>query len=315
MEVSFVRVTRPLQVNLDSPGPRSIGPPSEEKQTIRGTDQHGQPGKSVQERRRNRDSILIVRLERRAELPTPAVVALAAPAFTPEPALASGPITLAAGTHARLVLLQRLSASMNHAGDTLEARLVEPVLIGSKVVLPEGSIFEGHLVKRVPPRRFSRLGTLSLTFTKLTLPAGAETTIAASLVGVEVDKGTRIKMDSEGGLHGGKPGKVALLWNLVWAAGIAKITDDSAQLVLELLISGATDASTAGIARYVGAPRQRCSWRRAAGHDVDSSTILRNGCSIYSSCSALCRAGAINRQYLVNIVELDKFSSETSNRQ
>ena len=109
---------------------------------------------------------------------------------------------------------------------------------------------------------------MSLTFTKLTLPAGVETTIAASLVGVEVDKGTRMKMDSEGALHGGRPGKVGLLWDLGMATGIAKITDDSAQLVLELLISSATDASTAGIARYVGAATSALLLATRRGHDV-----------------------------------------------
>ena len=152
LEVSFVRMTKPLRVNLGNPGPRTIDPPSKEGQTIREVGQQGELGKSDEDRQRNRDFILVVRLERQAEIPAPAVVALSYPVITPEPALAKGPITLAAGTHARLVLLQRLSASRNRPGDTFEARLVEPVLIGSKAVLPEGSLFEGHLVNRVPSR-------------------------------------------------------------------------------------------------------------------------------------------------------------------
>lgn len=60
-------------------------------------------------------------------------------------------------------------------------------------------------------------------------------------------------MDSEGGLSGGSPGKAHLLINLGVTGGIAKLTDDSFQLIAEALISTATDVSTAGSARLVAA--------------------------------------------------------------
>ena len=60
-------------------------------------------------------------------------------------------------------------------------------------------------------------------------------------------------MNSEGGLRGGSPGKARLLIDLGVTGGIAKVSDDSFQLIAEALISTATDASTAGSARLVGA--------------------------------------------------------------
>jgi hypothetical protein len=163
------------------------------------------------------------------------------------------PKTVAAGTQAQLILLGGLSASKNRPGDSFQARLVEPVRLGSRVVLPEGTLFEGRVVKSVPPRRLSRPGSLYLTFTSLTLPTGPSTAIVASLAGAQVDQRSRIRMDSEGGLSGGSPGKAHLLINLGVTGGIAKLTDDSFQLIAEALISTATDVSTAGSARLVAA--------------------------------------------------------------
>jgi hypothetical protein len=157
------------------------------------------------------------------------------------------------GTRAPLVLLRGLSASKNHPGDSFQAALLEPVRVGSVVALPQGSLFQGVVAKRVPPRRLSRAGALYLKFTKLTLPNGEETTIAASPVSAEVDQGSHLKMDSEGTLRGGGPGKARFLLDLGVTGGISKVADDSTQLIIELFSSTATDASTAGVARIPAA--------------------------------------------------------------
>ena len=161
--------------------------------------------------------------------------------------------TLAASTQAQVILLGRLSASQNHAGDSFQVRLLEPVCLGSRVVLPEGALFEGHIVRSVPPRWLSRPGSLYLTFTKFALRTGEGAAIVASLADAEVDQRSRLTMNSEGGLRGGSPGKARLLIDLGVTGGIAKVSDDSFQLIAEALISTATDASTAGSARLVGA--------------------------------------------------------------
>ena len=159
----------------------------------------------------------------------------------------------AAGAPVRLILLSPVSASKNHPGDSFYAQLLEPVRLSSGTTLPEGTIVEGRVTRRVPPRWFSRPGSLNLTFTGLTLPGGARSDIAASLAEAEVEKGSQMRMDSEGGLRGGNPGRARVLIDLGVTAGIAKVTDDSFQLVAEALLSTATDASTAGSARLAAA--------------------------------------------------------------
>jgi hypothetical protein len=193
------------------------------------------------------------------EAERPASGGLAATASEANEANADGqarppvPATLAAGAPVRLILLSPVSASKNHPGDSFYAQLLEPARLSSGTTLPEGTIIEGRVARRVPPRWLGRPGSLNLTFTGLTLPGGARSGIAASFVEAEVEKGSQMRMDSEGGLKGGNPGIARVLIDLGMTAGIAKVTDDSFQLVAETLLSTATDASTAGSARLAAA--------------------------------------------------------------
>lgn len=159
--------------------------------------------------------------------------------------------TLPAGTSCKILLLGNVSASKNKPGDAVQARLIEPVLVNSQVVLPAGSLFEGRVLKRTPPRWGSRAGSLYLTFTGLTLPGGNEIPITASLAGAELDRNSHTRMDAEGKLHGEHPGKAWMAINIGVTAGLAKEVDDTTQLIIEAIVSSATDASTAGTARIV----------------------------------------------------------------
>ncbi len=160
------------------------------------------------------------------------------------------PCTIADGTRMSLVLLKGLSASKDHQGQSFQAVLLEPVLVGSTIAIPQGSILRGVLAKRVPPRRLYRPGALNLLFTHLALPDGAATAIAASPVAVEVDRGTHMTMDSEGRIHAQNPGAARFLLDFGVTGGISKVSDDTTQLIIEAISSTATDASTAGVARF-----------------------------------------------------------------
>jgi hypothetical protein len=166
--------------------------------------------------------------------------------------LASGTATIPAGTVCRILLLDKLLASQSKTGDSFHARLLEPIVLDSHLILPAGSVFEGKVTKAVPPRWLSRAGSLNLTFTSITLLGGESMPVAASVVGVELDRGSHTKLDAEGRLHGERPGAVWMLINGGVTAGIAKEVDDGTQLVVEAILSGATDASTAGTARIAG---------------------------------------------------------------
>jgi len=157
--------------------------------------------------------------------------------------------SLPAGTQAQVILLNEVSASKSRIGDTVQARLVEPVWLENQIVLPEGTLFEAKVIRRVPPRMLSRAGTLQLEFTTLTEPGGLPNSISASVTAVQAEQRSRMKIDPEGRITGEHPGKAWMLINLGTTAGIAKEVDDGLQLVIEAIVSTATDASTAGTAR------------------------------------------------------------------
>jgi hypothetical protein len=161
--------------------------------------------------------------------------------------------TLPAGTSCKIALLTNVSASGNKPGDMVQARLIEPVLSNSRVVLPAGTLFEGNVARKLSPRWGSRAGSLALSFTGMTPPSGNVTPIAASLAGAELDRRSHTKIDAEGQLHGERPGKAWMAINMGVTAGLAKEADDTLQLIIEAVVSTATDVSTAGVGRIVAA--------------------------------------------------------------
>jgi hypothetical protein len=160
-------------------------------------------------------------------------------------------VTIPSGTQAKVILLGDISASKNHAKDSFQARLVEPVFLDSKILLPEGTLFQGTVLKTQAPRTLSRSGSISLAFTNMTVPGGTGTSIDASVAGAEIDQRSHTVIDPEGRMHGDRPGKAWMIINIGTTAGIAKAADDGTQLVIEALVSTATDVSTAGTARIV----------------------------------------------------------------
>jgi hypothetical protein len=185
----------------------------------------------------------------------------------PEPD-ATAIAALPAGTHCKILLLGTVSASKSKPGDPVRARLLEPVILNSKLALPAGSLIEGKVVKQTPPRMLSRAGSLYLTFTDLTLPGGNHFPIAASLAGIELEERSHTRMDAEGRLHGERPGNAWMAINLGMTAGISKEVDDGLQLVIEAIVSTATDASTAGSARIAASCASAIYMATRHGRDV-----------------------------------------------
>jgi hypothetical protein len=176
--------------------------------------------------------------------------------------------TLPAGTACKILLLGDVSASRSKPGDVVQARLIEPVLVGSRVVLPAGTLVEGKVVKKTPPRWASRAGSLALAFTGFTLPGGNLMPVAASLTGAELDRRSHTKIDPEGQLHGERPGKAWMAINLGVTAGVAKEADDTFQVIFEAIVSTATDASTAGTARIISSCASGIYMVSRKGRDV-----------------------------------------------
>jgi hypothetical protein len=192
----------------------------------------------------------------------------------------STPQRLAAGTVAHVVLLGGLRASKCHSGDSFLVRLEEPVRVNSQVVLPEGVLIQGKVVKSVPPRWLSRSGAIHLTFTELRFPSGQTASIVASPSGAIIDRASGLRMDSEGGLMAGRPGKAAFFINLGVTGGVSKAADDTFQLIVEALISTATDASTAGSAKIVASAISGIYLLARHGRDVSLPAFTRMDISL-----------------------------------
>jgi hypothetical protein len=176
--------------------------------------------------------------------------------------------TVPAGTLCRVLLLNSLSGAKSHAGDPIQARLLEPVLVDSHVLLPAGSLFEGRVLKSIPPRIPARAGSLIIAFESVTLPQRARVEVSASVASVEVTSSSPTKLDREGRLRGSRPGAIWYVVNGGVSAGLAKVTDDSLQLVIEAIASTATDASTAGTARIAAAAVSAAFMLTRKGQDV-----------------------------------------------
>ena len=144
------------------------------------------------------------------------------------------------GTRVRLRLITPLS-SKSASGSLFEARIEEPVLSRGAVVLPQNTLFEGHVTTK-PAGRVMKSGSVFMTFDRLILPDGGVQEISLHLVSTE---GTAVKVDSEGMLHPAIS-KKRLAIQVGGSALTAKFADDLAEL------AGGT-AVGAGTARVIGA--------------------------------------------------------------
>ena len=162
-------------------------------------------------------------------------------------------MAISAGTQAKVVLLDGVSASGSHPKDAFQALLIEPISVGSTVLVPAGSVLEGKVAKAQKPRIMSRSGSLLLSFTFIINPDGTANRVDASVSGVTLDRHSHARIEAEGEIRGDRPGAAWLLMNLGVTGGLAKVADDGTQLMVQAIVSTATDASTAGTSRIIAA--------------------------------------------------------------
>ena len=165
------------------------------------------------------------------ELEEPLTFSLAAGAAAPV-SPQEQPVTLPAGTQARLLLLTRLDATENHSGDTFQARLLEPISSEGRLLLPEGAMFAGHVGKVLPPRRLSRPASMYLNFDQVTLPDGSTQKISGSLLSADLDRKVEMSMDSEGGLHGSSRGVKRTLGALGIGIATDQVVDEAVEMAM-----------------------------------------------------------------------------------
>jgi len=79
------------------------------------------------------------------------------------PAVASTPaIDVPAGTKIRVRLLETLDTERNRAHDQFTASLDEPLVVDSRVVVPKGTSFRGHVTESRPSGRFKGRAVMAL---------------------------------------------------------------------------------------------------------------------------------------------------------
>jgi hypothetical protein len=96
-------------------------------------------------------------------------------------------------------LVTPLSSATSQRGEEVEAVLSQPLMDGSRLILPQGSRLKGTVKQAEPARRMKKNGQLRIAFTELVPPDGVEQKIVATLEGVQAGKDANVKLDSEGG--------------------------------------------------------------------------------------------------------------------
>jgi hypothetical protein len=128
--------------------------------------------------------------------------------------------TVPAGTEIRLTLSAAVGSAKSRTGDTFTATIAGPVVAGDRVVLPVSSAVFGHVSEAVPAKKGlgDKAGSLSLSFDRVTTPAGFDAPMSAALIRVASGSGKKTAGAIAGGAAGG-----ALLGKL-----LGKSTKDAA---------------------------------------------------------------------------------------
>jgi hypothetical protein len=103
------------------------------------------------------------------------------------------------GSIIHALLKTPLDSASSAKGETVEALMTEPLLAGSQLVLPEGTVLKGSVLQVQPARNLHRNGQLRIVFHEIIPPQSVEQHVEASLEGVEVKGDQNLSLDSEGG--------------------------------------------------------------------------------------------------------------------
>ena len=110
-------------------------------------------------------------------------------------------IMLPGGTELQVQLITTLSSKTNEAGDMWSGKVVEPVFVKGKEIIPQGSSVDGHITYLKGPGRAKGKGEMRLVLDSISIPYISKYNIVASLKDAE---GANVT-DKEGTMQG--PGK------------------------------------------------------------------------------------------------------------
>jgi hypothetical protein len=224
MDLRFIRSGEEVRLQANEQGQMKVGGTTSKDlaQRAPGVSQVARIKHGKRQVQQYRHPVATLELERAARLELPA---------RPEvPRAAIQPVTIPEGTRAEFLLLTELRASESKEGERFQARLMEPIFRSDgDLLVPEGSVLEGHISRLVRPRRMSRAASMYLVFDRLSEPEGETQKVAASLAGADVGKKAPVNMDPEGGLHG-KSGTKSLAKRMVVGVASQQVADEAVEL-------------------------------------------------------------------------------------
>lgn len=121
-------------------------------------------------------------------------------------AAAQNDISLPEGTSLKVKLENTLATFSNKAGDPFSGRVMEPVLLDGKTVIPAGTEVQGRVTKVSEPRRIAGRPTLGIFPETIVLPNGERFMLNATLVDTSLRNGTDVNNEGQfkGRGHTGK---------------------------------------------------------------------------------------------------------------
>jgi hypothetical protein len=111
-------------------------------------------------------------------------------------------VTVPADTQAAISMLSGMHTQVSHVNDPVEATLLKPVYVRGHVALPVGTLLEGRVTRVRPAGRLHHPGELGFRFESISLPDGQRAPISAYLSGYAGPRLPKVRMGSEGVLHG-----------------------------------------------------------------------------------------------------------------
>ena len=175
-----------------------------------------------------------------------------------ESSMPSDTVTVPAETQVTIQMLSGIHTQINRPNDLVTARLLQPVLVDGRVVLPSGSILDGRITMIRNSGHVHRPAELGLRFDKIVLPDGQAEPMAGVLVLMDKSSNLDLHIDAEGHLTGGR----ALSWKtLIGGVGLGSFG------AIKAVATGATAASMGFSLAGAAAIGYEILWPK--GHDVN----------------------------------------------
>ena len=160
-------------------------------------------------------------------------------------------LSLPAGTAFKVKLEKTLSTFTSKEGDPFSGRVLDPVVLDGKTVIPVGATVQGRVTKINEPRRIAGKPTIGIFPETVILPSGERYMLNAVLVDTNLRNGTDVNTEGQfkGEGHDGKD-----LTEVGFGTGGGMLVGGLAGGRKGLLIGGAVGA-TLTVAHWLGKKR------------------------------------------------------------